>query len=403
MKKIIPLTIFVPSLLIINQASVAADSLAEAFSEGKANLSMRYRYEFVEQDSFDRDANASTLRTRFNFKTDAYKGFSFFTEFDNVSRVFSDNYNSGAGTSPNRTRFPVVADPTGTELNQVWINYHFSDHDLKIGRQRIVLDDQRFIGGVAWRQNEQTYDAASFNFNLGSSKLFASYVDQVNRIFGNDVPAGSHDNKTFLVNWSSQWSDRHKWVGYYYGIDNDNVASFSTNTLGFTYDTFWQLEDSKVSLALDFARQTDAANNPVDYTANYWKVEGKFSNDQTHFTVGREVLGGDANRSGAAFRTPLATLHAFNGWADLFLGTPASGLEDTYLGINGAYHQFKWYIRYHDFKSESTSQDFGSEVNAFVSMKVNKKLSLLLRYAQYESDGFGPDTKKMWFMMTYNF
>lgn len=403
MKKITSLTISIVSLLLTNVNSFAADNFSEAFTKGKFGFSMRYRFEHVDQESFDRDANASTLRTRLNFTTDELNGFTFFTEFDDVSTIFGDNYNSGAGTSPNRTRFPVVADPTGTELNQIWLKYRFSDHDVKIGRQRIVLDDQRFVGGVAWRQNEQTYDAASFNFNLGSSKLFAAYVDQVNRIFGQDVPAGSHDNKTFLVNWSSQWNDRHKWVAYYYGIDNDNVAAFSTDTLGVTYDTFWQLDENKISLALDFARQTDAANNPVDYTANYWKVEGKFSTESTHFTVGREVLAGDANRAGAAFRTPLATLHAFNGWADLFLGTPASGLEDTYFGINGSYRQFKWYVRYHDFKSESTSQDFGSEINAFVSMKVNKKLSLLLRYADYESDGFGPDTQKAWFMVTYNF
>ena len=40
-------------------------------------------------------------------------------------------------------------------------------------------------------------------------------------------------------------------------------------------------------------------------------------------TAGYEELGSDGGV--AAFQTPLATLHAFNGWADLFLTTPGDG------------------------------------------------------------------------------
>jgi hypothetical protein len=31
---------------------------------------------------------------------------------------------------------------------------------VTLGRQRVNLDDQRFIGAAAWRQHEQTFDAA---------------------------------------------------------------------------------------------------------------------------------------------------------------------------------------------------------------------------------------------------
>ena len=161
----------------------SAESLSEAFSNGKANLSFRYRYEMVDQDGFSKDANASTLLTRLNYQTEAYKGFSFFIEADNVMEVFGDNYNAGAGNTPNNGAYPVVADPTGTEINQAWFNFAFNDdNNLKIGRQRILLDNQRFVGGVGWRQNEQTYDAVSFDTKISSSKLFLSYIENVNRI-----------------------------------------------------------------------------------------------------------------------------------------------------------------------------------------------------------------------------
>jgi len=44
--------------------------------------------------------------------------------------------------------------------------------------------------------------------------------------------------------------------------------------------------------------------------------------------VGYEVLEGNG---AIGFATPLATLHAFNGWADMFLTTPANGLKDLYF------------------------------------------------------------------------
>ncbi len=403
MKKTTLILAGLTTLTFYNEPLMAAENLTQAFTEGDASLSFRYRFEFVDQDNFDRNANASTIKTRLNYKTKAYKGFSFFVELDNVTEVIGDNYNSGAGTTPDRGQFPVVADPTGSELNQAWVNFNFSDHSFKLGRQRIVLDNQRFVGGVAWRQNEQTFDAASFNFKLGTSKLFLSYVDNVNRIFGGDVAAGDHDNQSYLVNWSNKWQDRHKLVAYYYNIDNENVAAFSTQTMGVSFDTFWQLDNSKATLRLEFAEQSDAANNPVNYTANYWRVDGGLKFKNINFTLGHEVLEGSATQSGASFRTPLATLHAFNGWSDQFLATPATGLKDTFVGIGWGYNQFKWLVKYHNFSSESTNQDYGSELNASVVMNYSKNTSFLLKYAQYESDGFSIDTQKIWFMSTVKF
>ena len=134
--------------------------IASAITSGDASIDLRYRYEFVDQDSFTEDANASTLRLRLNYKTGMWRGWSGFVEFDQVMEVLVDDFNSGAGTSgPNRSQYPVVADPNGSDLNQLYLQYAPNeDWQTRVGRQRILLDDQRFVGGVGWRQNEQTYD-----------------------------------------------------------------------------------------------------------------------------------------------------------------------------------------------------------------------------------------------------
>lgn len=401
MKKSIPI-IF--SALSVCGAATAADSLSEAFSNGDANLSFRYRFEMVDQDNFNRDANASTLRTRLNYKTEAYNGFSFFIEADNVMEVFGDNYNAGGGNTPNNGQYPVVADPTGTEINQAWFNFAFSDDTgVKLGRQRILLDNQRFVGGVGWRQNEQTYDAVSLNSGIAGSKLFLSYIENVNRIFGEDVAAGDHDNQTFLANWSNSWQDRHKLTVYYYNIDNEDAAAFSTATFGASFKTHWPMGDNKFTFGVEVAQQSDAHNNPVNYDADYARLDLGFALENITFFGGYEVLGGDGNQAGAAFRTPLATLHAFNGWADQFLTTPEAGLEDMFIGAKGGVNGFNWLVKYHQFDAESGSGDFGSELDFSVSKKLSKNFSALAKAAQYDAENIKADTSKYWIMLSANF
>ena len=391
-------------LCVLSFTALAADSFTDALAGGDANLSFRYRFELVEQDNFDRDANASTLRTRLNYKTETYRGFSFFIEADNVMEVFGDNYNAGGGNTPNQGAYPVVADPTGTEINQAWINYAFSEkHSFKLGRQRILLDNQRFVGGVGWRQNEQTYDAVSFDFDWAGSQLFLAYVENVNRIFGDEVPAGDHDNQSVLVNWANQWQERHQLTAYYYDINNRDVPSFSTATVGLAFKTHWPVGEHKMTFAAEAAQQSDAHNNSVNYDAHYLRLDAGLALHHVTFFGGYELLAGDANQSGAGFRTPLATLHAFNGWADQFLTTPDAGLEDLFVGAKGALHGFNWQVVYHQFDAESGSGDFGSELDFSVAKKLNNNFSALLKAAQYDAEDIKADTNKYWVMLSADF
>ena len=71
-------------------ASTAAPAkpvtFVDAVTGGKAHLEFRYRLESVDQDPFADDALASTLRSRLNYVTGDWHGFSAFVEADNVTR-----------------------------------------------------------------------------------------------------------------------------------------------------------------------------------------------------------------------------------------------------------------------------------------------------------------------------
>ncbi len=384
----------------------AADTFTEAFTHGDRGISFRYRLELVDQDNFDKIAKASTLRTRLNFKTDDWKGFGLFVEFDYVAKIGWDDYNAAAGNTPGNTRYPVVADPTGPDLNQAHIQWKNENNTIRGGRQRIIYNNARFVGNVGWRQNEQTYDAVSYRFkNKAGVDLQFAYIDQVKRIFGRDVPAGSHNNHTWLANLARDWKDVGQLTGYYYDIDNQDVTPFSVRTFGARFAGSHKLSRTNLGYAVEFASQDSAHNNPVDYSAEYYRFDLSLALSRITPYIGYESLGGDDTRSGSSFQTPLATLHAFNGWADKFLTTPDAGVNDLFAGVKGKLGRWSWNVIYHNFKAESGDESFGKELDALLSYKFAEHYSVLFKGAWFNGGASSryDDTTKLWLQLTADF
>ncbi len=375
------------------------DDLAKAVTEGSVKLDLRYRFENVDDDGFDDDANASTLRTRVTFQSGSVAGFDALVEFDNVSYVGNDNFNS---TENGVTDRPVVADPKGTEVNQAKLTYTWNDLVNSYGRQRILHGNQRFVGGVGWRQNEQTYDGFRAVWgNQERVQLDYAYVYNINRIFGPDdraaQPANWHgENHLLRLDWTP--FENHKLTGFYYGLDIDErggwPAGRSVDNSSDTYGIEYSGKIGPVTANAAWATQSDAGDSNLDYDADYYMIEGGMNVAAVNLKLGYEVLGaGD----GVGFKTPLATLHKFQGWADKFLGTPGDGIEDLYVGATGKLGPVKLGAFYHDFSAEDSSEDFGSEWDLVATWPVTKHLTTQLKYANFSSDSRRyTDTDKVW-------
>ena len=141
-----------------------ASTFTEAFTKGKGQVKFRYRLESVDQENFDENALASTLRSRLNFRTADLYGFGAFLEVDWIAKIFADHYDQGGGNTPDKSEYPVVADPTGAFVNQAWLQWANPKGTLVRGGQQVInYDNQRFVGSVGWRQHEQTFDAGYFS------------------------------------------------------------------------------------------------------------------------------------------------------------------------------------------------------------------------------------------------
>ena len=381
-----------------------SESLEAALLNGKATLDLRYRYEAVDQDGADKDAKASTVKTRLNYATGTFKGVSGFIEFDDVTSIGDVKYNDAAATPESKTEYPVVADPQGTEVNQAYLKYSgIPDTTVTFGRQRVILDNARFIGNVGWRQNEQTYDALTLvNKSLPDTTIVYGYVTNVNRIFGEASDKGDVDTKTHLLNISYAGLPFGKLSAYGYFLDFVDTPDNSNSTLGLRFAGNTAMSDDvKLLYTLELAQQSDYKDGADTIDYDYSMIELGATVSGVTAKIGQETLG--SNDGDGAFFTPLATAHAFNGWADKFLATPANGLVDTFVSVGTKVGGVKLLAVYHDYTSDEENIDYGTELDLLVAKKINKKYTLLGKYASYSADDHATDTDKLWLMAQATF
>ncbi len=391
------------AMAAMQNAAVAAESTNDFFQATKPIVDIRLRQETVEQTGLPEDADALTLRARLGFETGKVLQTSLLAEGEAVTAL-NDDYNDTIASHGNAT-FPVVADPESTAVNRLQlVNSSIPKTTLTLGRQRVNLDDQRFVGNSGWRQKEQTLDAFRFvNKGVKDLTLDFTFLNRVNRVFGEDSPQGEYKGDGYLANIGYQ-TPIGKITGFGYLLKFDALTgvpaalSDSTATYGLRFSGEQPAGAIKINYAASYAQQSDYGDNPGTFDNNYYLAELGMSYKVFSTLVGMEVLEGDGVKG---FTTPLATLHKFQGWADKFLNTPANGIEDTYLNVGlsfkkvGALDMIGLAAIYHDYASNQGSIDYGSEINLQLQAKWNR-FSAMLKYADYSADAFATDTKKMW-------
>lgn len=376
-------------------------TLADAVTKGKPILTFRYRYENVEEDDrFDKPAHASTLRTALGYRSLAWKGLSFLVEAENVTSIGNDLYNNAGHGSLNNGVIdrPVVADPALTEINQAYLQWQNTDNKLQLGREEIVLGDQRFVGNVGWRQNHQSFDAVTFaNSSLERVDIFYSYLSKVNRVTGSVFDMSSN-----VLNVGFKLGGVGKLTLYTYLLDYSQSQNYrlSTSTWGAEFAGKYAVTDNtSVLYEIEYAQQGDYADNPNSVDVPYYFLMAGGSFKPLTVKLGYEVLGGSA--TDGQFSTPLATLHKFNGWADRFLNTPIDGLQDLYLQLNGKVGPVGWTVVYHSFGADTGGANYGDEFDFNLGYTAPWKQGFGFKGAFYNADEFSVDVSKIWLWTSF--
>jgi len=413
----------VASLFALCGAARANPSFSDWLEQGTPVVDLRARYEGVDDKGKTLYADAATMRARLGYETAAWNGLSLAFDFDFDLIGAAGDYNS---TRNGNTGYPTVGDPEMATLNRLQLTYATAlDTKIVVGRQRLQFGDQRFIGNSGWRQHEQTFDALTLdNTSVDQLTLTYSYVGRVNRVYGpnNPVPAtgpaGHFSSDSHLFNALYTGVPGLKLEGYVYLLDLGQkgptssvlaTSRLSTATYGVRAEYHVNLSDgltSQINGAL--AHQQNYAGNPLSISLNYWLAEASLSYEGFTGLVGYEAMGGNGT---VGFSTPLASLHPFDGLSNMFLTTPANGIDDFYLKGSYAIPGFlgtknlSAALAYHDFQTDRTGAGIGSEWDATLELSADQHASFLLGVANYQGAGVGfggfKDKSTLWLQAAY--
>lgn len=457
-----------PDVSNVHQGKVLPETgdISDAITNGKTDLLMRLRYEDVQDDIpasspliGTEDATLLSLRAALGFTTARFHGFWGRLEAEASTRLGSDDalnadedltFPPGPLGSRIAEGHSLIPDNNFAEFNEAFIGWrspsggcpnapeNCNGHtSVKLGRQTIIFNNHRWVGNIVWRQNNQSFDAVRIdNSSLKNLTLSYVYLDRVNRLFCHDSVFKDYEmNNTHLINVAYTFPFG-KLSGYGYLLDfNDNprtpftegvgagpgITNFDSDTWGLRFVGKHMLSDGFTLLSeLEWANQKpsgDSASNLDDN--NYINIEiggaFKLGGIPVVLKLGQETLQGNGVN---AVQTPLATVHAFNGWADKFVGapggsaTPPGGLKDSSVNLvakglmSGVIGPSKLVVQYHDYTADTTVagiKNYGDEWDLLLAKPFTKQWLGLIKYASFKDggDGFSYDTRKFWVMAQY--
>jgi len=396
--------------------AVDLSPVSGAIAEAKPIFDARLRHEAVDQTPMAEEADAQTFRVRAGVETGKAWSTSLLIEAEVVAHVGGD-YRNDTSRQTNLS-YPVVSDPESEEINRFQlVNTSLPGTTITLGRQRIALDDQRFVGNAAWRQNEQTFDALRVvNKPLEALTLDATYLNQVNRIFGRESPQGRYHGDGVLTNVSYQFAPG-KLTAFGYWLDFEPLAGIptaldptrvSTETFGTRFIGERPVSNFKVGYAATLARQSDYGNNPQRFDLDYYSIELTGTYKQYSVSIAQEVMDGNG---AVGFSAPLSSVHRFHGWADKFISTPANGMDDRFVSAGYTAKNVAMLDTlsatgvYRDFQTERLGIDLGTELDFQLQAKYQRYVGLV-KVARYDAhEGKTPaayqDTTKFWVQLEY--
>jgi hypothetical protein len=352
-------------------------------------------------------ANAVTSRLRIGLLSPVFHGIQGYAEYES-NLAMADDYNS---TRNNNSTYSTVADPEKSELNQLWLIYAgIPDTVIKGGRQRIKLDDDRFIGNAGWRQMETTFDSVLVSHNnqqfyglainagyIGNVQTFTSTTENI------DAP---------ILNVNYKVGDYGSLVGYGYWLDYTERENYekSSQTYGLRMTNFqnpwytFKISDNYgLVYTAEWSYQENYGHGTTPYQTHRYNFIGGLTAYNFTFQGAIEQLGGKGLNK--TFDTPLGTNHAFQGWADLFLVTPNDGIRDVSGTVYATLDRGNFILTgiYHDFTDDTGRIHYGKEWDFSAIKKFGKHYSVQAKYAYYDADQFSTDTQKIWLQANISF
>lgn len=291
-------------------------------------------------------------------------------------------------------------------LNEAWARLNFG-YGLfaQLGRQSLVYDDERILGGLDWNVAGRYHDALKLGYENESNKLHLILAYNQNDEYilgGNYYAPGAQPYKSMQTLWyqyrdaSSPFAASFLFLNL--GQEGGDVEKRDGKTR-YMQTTGANLSYAPESWTFDASIYYQFGKTPANTDISAWmgSFRAAYNIDSNwKVSVGTDYLSGDKDGNKyKAFNPLYGTHHKFYGSMDYFYASPFAnglnpGLWDTYAGVlfkasdkvnlQANYHYFR---TAEDFPPENAdySKGLGSEIDLQIDWNIMKDVKLTAGYS----------------------
>ena len=389
--------------------AVAADDIGNpegpenALRNGRPVLTLRPRYNRIEEEMKPETTEGGTYRATLGWRTAPWSGWRLMVEgivTDNIGAKRFNDDPSQIATSP----YPLLPDPAHVGWNRVFVEGEAAGVHLRLGRQVLRMDNQRWISDNDFRQIPQLFEGGIASYvPRENTELTAGYFARIRTTSGDREPL-----RLTILHGAWNPAPGHALAAYGYFHDqaqNGAFTGFADNSYRVAgvraEGAFGTLHGLEVPYVLEAASQRPYADGDARIRARYWRAGAGVGTRDWTVRFDYEVKGSNEGMYG--LQMPLTDFYGFNGWSLHFFNTPRQGLRDRWLTARWAIGPVTLHGEEHRFRSDFGGLDFGRETDLSVGWRVHADASLLLQHARYEpgSGGTGGSVRKTWLTLSY--
>lgn len=286
-------------------------------------------------------------------------------------------------------------------LNEAWAKIYFTPSFFaQLGRQSLVYDDERILGGLDWNTSGRFHDAMKLGFENNWNKLhliLAFNQNDEKLIGGTYYASGAQPYKSMQTIWYNYAGSDFSLSALFMNLgqeggdmetqkaDTRYLQTFGTH-INYTPDA-WKFQGA-------FYYQTGKTS--VDISVSAWMAALKTSyqiNRQWSAGIGSDYLSGSKSSDSKfkAFNPLYGTHHKFYGSMDYFYASSFvnglnPGLWDLYgsvsfslsqpLGLSVNYHYFSMAKKIENNTVEKLKKGLGSEIDFQLDWTIMKDVKL---------------------------
>ena len=290
-------------------------------------------------------------------------------------------------------------------LNEAWAKLNFGKgYFAQLGRQALVYDDERILGGLDWNVAGRYHDALKLGYADKNNELhliLAFNQNDESRTAGGtfyDSSAGQ-PYKNMQTLWYHYKADQCPFAASLLfmnlGLETGDKATKDSHTRYLqTMGTYLTYKDKGWNLDGSFYYQTGKNKAAMKVSALMGSLQAAYAFDKTWgAVVSFDYLSGNKGDGDTfkAFDPLYGTHHKFYGSMDYFYASAfqegfAPGLMDSRLGVRyRASGKVDMELNYHYFttavKLEGLSKSLGSEVDYQVNWSIMKDVKLSAGYS----------------------